>query len=67
MKTMQKRYKTTQTTIQKRKYCDDHRLAIFNYIYKKKGEAPVRLNPVDMKTAISNINIKLDIHLEHLQ
>lgn len=51
-------------TIQKRKYCDDHRLAIFNYIYKKKGEAPVRLNPVDMKTAISNINIKLDIHLE---
>ena len=51
-------------TIQKRKYCDDHRLAIFNYIYKKKGEAPVRLNPADMKTAISNINIKLDIHLE---
>ena len=51
-------------TIQKRKYCDDHRLAIFNYIYKKNGEAPVRLNPVDMKTAISNINIKLNIHLE---
>lgn len=51
-------------TIQKRKYCDDHRLAIFNYIYKKKGEAPVRLNPVDMKTAISNINSKLDTHLE---
>ena len=51
-------------TIQKRKYCEDHRLAIFNYIYKKKGEAPVRLNPADMKTAISNINIKLDIHLE---
>ena len=51
-------------TIQKRKYCDDHRLAIFNYIYKKKGEAPVRLNPVDMKTAISNINIKLNVHLE---
>lgn len=51
-------------TIQKRKYCDDHRLAIFNYIYKKKGEAPVRLNPVDMKTAISNINTKLNLHLE---
>ena len=51
-------------TIQKRKYCEDHRFAIFNYIYKKKGEAPVRLNPADMKTAISNINIKLDIHLE---
>ena len=51
-------------TIQKRKYCDDHRLAIFNYIYKKKGEAPVRLNPVDMKTAINNINIKLNVHLE---
>ena len=51
-------------TIQKRKYCEDHRLAIFNYIYKKKGEAPVRLNPADMKTAISNINSKLDTHLE---
>lgn len=51
-------------TIQKRKYCEDHRLAIFNYIYKKKGEAPVRLNPVDMKYAINNINIKLNAHLE---
>lgn len=51
-------------TIQKRKYCEDHRLAIFNYIYKKKDEAPVRLNPADMKTAISNINIKLNVHLE---
>lgn len=51
-------------TIQKRKYCEDHRLAIFNYIYKKKGEAPVRLNPIDMKATINNINIELNSKLE---
>lgn len=35
--------------IQKRKYCDDHRLAIFNVIYKENGKAPVRMNPVEME------------------
>ena len=51
-------------TIQKRKYCEDHRLAIFNYIYKKKGEAPVRLNPGQMYDQIKTINLDLDTNLE---
>lgn len=51
-------------TIQKRKYCDDHRLAIFNYIYKKKGEAPVRLNPAEMYEKIKTINLNLGTNLE---
>ena len=51
-------------TIQKRKYCDDHRLAIFNYIYKKKGEAPVRLNPAEMYDKIKTINFNLGVNLE---
>ena len=51
-------------TIQKRKYCEDHRFAIFNYIYKKKGEAPVRLNPGQMYDRIKTINLDLDTNLE---
>ena len=51
-------------TIQKRKYCEDHRFAVFNYIYKKKGEAPVRLNPRQMYDQIKTINLDLDTNLE---
>ena len=51
-------------TIQKRKYCEDHRFAVFNYIYKKKGEAPVRLNPGQMYDRIKTINLDLDTNLE---
>ena len=51
-------------TIQKRKYCEDHRFAVFNYIYKKKGEAPVRLNPGQMYDLIKTINIDLGTNLE---
>lgn len=51
-------------TIQKRKYCEDHRLAIFNYIYKKKGEAPVRLNPEQMYGRVKTINLDLGTNLE---
>lgn len=51
-------------TIQKRKYCEDHRFAIFNYIYKKKGEAPVRLNPGQMYDRIKTINLDLGTNLE---
>lgn len=46
--------------IQKRCYGPDHRLAIFNYIYKEKGKAPVRLNPIQMKTEITKINVELN-------
>jgi hypothetical protein len=35
-------------TIQKRSYGNEHRLAIFNVIYKEKGLPPVRLNPYEM-------------------
>ena len=35
-------------TIQKRNYGKEHRLAIFNVIYKEKGLPPVRLNPYEM-------------------
>ena len=51
-------------TIQKRKYCEDHRFAVFNYIYKKKGEAPVRLNPGQMYDRIKTINLNLGTNLE---
>lgn len=34
-------------SIQKRNYGDEHRLAIFNVIYKCVGETPVRMNPVE--------------------
>lgn len=51
-------------TIQKRKYCEDHRFAIFNYIYKKKGEAPVRLNPERMYGRVKTINLDLGTNLE---
>lgn len=51
-------------TIQKRKYCEDHRFAIFNYIYKKKGEAPIRLNPERMYGRVKTINLDLGTNLE---
>ena len=51
-------------TIQKRKYCEDHRFAVFNYIYKKKDEAPVRLNPGQMYDRIKTINLDLGTNLE---
>lgn len=35
-------------TIQKRNYGPEHRLAIFNVIYKEVGKNQVRLNPLDM-------------------
>lgn len=51
-------------TIQKRSYGPEHRLAIFNYIYKVKGEAPIRLNPVQMKNVINSINEAIGTKLE---
>lgn len=51
-------------TIQKRNYGPEHRLAIFNYIYKVNGKAPVRLNPVQMKDEINSINESIGTNLE---
>lgn len=42
--------------IQRRKYGEFHKLAIFNFIYKENGKAPVRLNPAEMITYIENLN-----------
>ena len=36
-------------TIQKRNYGPEHRLAVFNIIYKENGKAPLRLNPEAMR------------------
>lgn len=51
-------------TIQKRDYGPEHRLAIFNYIYKENGQAPVRLNPVEMNEQIDCLNQRLNTALE---
>ena len=51
-------------TIQKRNYGPEHRFALFNYIYKKNGEAPVRLNPVHMQEVVGLINNNCDTELE---
>lgn len=46
-------------TIQKRKYCNEHRLAIFNIIFKTKGVEPIRLNPIEMHDFVDQINKEL--------
>lgn len=46
-------------TIQKRKYCNEHRLAIFNIIFKTKGLKPIRLNPIEMHDCVNQINKEL--------
>ena len=43
-------------TIQKRNYGPDHKFAVFNYIYKENGKAPVRLNPVEMSKEVDKLN-----------
>ena len=43
-------------SIQKRHYCDDHRLRIFNFIYKVKDEAPTRLDPILLRDYIEVLN-----------
>lgn len=46
-------------TIQKRRYCNEHRLAIFNIIFKTKGQEPIRLNPIEMHDFVDQINKEL--------
>lgn len=45
--------------IQKRDYGKEHRLAIFNVIFKENGQAPRRLNPLEMKTFLDNYPYKV--------
>ena len=47
-------------SIQKRKYGNDHRLAIFNVIYKENGKAPTRMNPYEMLDFINELNKNRD-------
>lgn len=47
-------------SIQKRNYGPEHRLAIFNVIFKEKGRAPERLNPADTCSEIARINRELN-------
>ena len=53
-------------SIQKRKYCNDHKLAIFNVIYKENGKAPVRLNPWEMVDFIDHLNQAYDLALDYV-
>lgn len=43
-------------SIQKRKYGNDHKLAVFNVIYKENGKAPIRMNPYEMLDFINEFN-----------
>ena len=51
-------------SIQKRNYGPEHKLAIFNYIFKENGKAPIRLNPIQMKEEIDSINKAIGTRLE---
>jgi hypothetical protein len=47
-------------SIQKRKYGNDHKLAVFNVIYKENGKAPIRMNPYEMLDFINEFNKRDD-------
>ena len=51
-------------SIQKRKYGNDHKLAVFNVIYKENGKAPVRMNPYEMLDFINWFNEEGHFHVK---
>lgn len=51
-------------SIQKRKYSNDHKLAVFNVIYKENGKAPVRMNPYEMLDFINWFNEEGHFHVK---
>ena len=51
-------------SIQKRDYGKEHRLAIFNIIYKEKGLPPVRLNPYVMADFVVEFNSRFGFNLK---
>ena len=51
-------------SIQKRKYGNDHKLAVFNVIYKENGKAPVRMNPYEMLDFIKWFNEEGHFHVK---
>lgn len=51
-------------SIQKRKYGNDHKLAVFNIIYKENGKAPTRMNPYEMLDFINWFNEEGHFHVK---
>ena len=43
-------------SIQKRKYGDEHKLAVFNIVCKQNGQAPIRLGTFEMNRLVNHIN-----------
>ncbi len=50
-------------SIQKRSYGPEHRMSIFNIIYKENGKAPTRMNPNEMAAFIYNLNTNHSFNL----
>jgi hypothetical protein len=50
-------------SIQKRNYGPEHRMSIFNIIYKENGKAPARMNPNEMAAFIYNLNVNHSFNL----
>jgi hypothetical protein len=44
-------------SIQKRNYGPEHRMSIFNIIYKENGKAPTRMNPSEMTAFVHILNV----------
>lgn len=50
-------------SIQKRNYGPEHRMSIFNIIYKENGKAPVRMNPSEMAAFVHRLNTNNSFNL----
>jgi hypothetical protein len=50
-------------SVQKRNYGPEHRMYIFNIIYKENGKAPVRMNPSEMADFVHTLNTKNSFNL----
>ena len=50
-------------SIQKRNYGPEHRMSIFNIIYKENGKAPARMNPSEMTAFVHILNVNHSFNL----
>jgi hypothetical protein len=50
-------------SIQKRNYGPEHRMSIFNIIYKENGKAPARMNPSEMAAFVHRLNVNNSFNL----
>ena len=50
-------------SIQKRNYGPEHRMSIFNIIYKENGKAPTRMNPSEMTAFVHILNVNHSFNL----